>query len=339
MMPTLRSTASIQLILATLLMAGCGGSSSSSAAPPSLAAPPSALLTDAPSPSVDAGPPVIDPGIVDPEPALQLLWKGEEPASSESDWVTNPTVDPEGRIWGGAATTGEFWLFDRDGTHLDSWDATSRQDSVSRMFGGIAFGREGRIYVVDAAEKRVLLFDPGRTMLDEWGGFGDGPSEFYLPNRIATDPAGNVYVHDVESGAVKKFDADGTPIVQYELDSYPSMAVDTDGHIHVVTKPRKLLQQIAPDGTVVRSIDVAGLVRFPIGIRIEDDGTLWLCSIGQADGPVIADRLLEFGPDGKLRRLWQDVAFEEFAIDPAGDQLYTSVLGQPFLAAYALPAD
>ena len=321
----------------SVILAGCGAAAGASASLPAATAAPSIAQSPsaAPTGSVYPEPSPIDPGSVEPEAALDLLWKGT--GAESGGWPAHPAIDNEGRIWVGVFEKDEFWVFDRDGKLLDTWDAGSTSATTGH-FGGIAFGPDGRIYVVDSGKRRVLMFDAERKPLGEWGSFGTEPDQFLIPNAIVTDADGNVYVNDDEVG-VKKFTADGEPLGSF-ANSYPSVHADGDGHVFaVVGYGPKLLKEYAADGSVVRSIDVSGLAEFAIGIRVDGAGNIWLGSNRETPTGVDADRLLKFGPDGTLLRNWEGVPVDDFAIDPKGDRIYVSFFGQPFVAAYALPSD
>ncbi len=336
MMSTLVVRSSMRLAVFTLVIAGCGSSATPTVAP-AIEQPASAsaapLASASPSASAAAEPSPIDPGTVEPELALERLWTGIDPAGA--DWVAHPVIDPQGRIWAGAFGGNEFLAFDRDGKHLETWDAGS-ETGPNGHFGGMAFGPDGRIYVADAAGRRVLVFDKDRKPVKEFGAFGTGPDQFVTPNAIVADAVGNVYVHDDETGAVKKFSPDGDFLIEYAHDTYPPVFADTNEHVYVVVGPGKILKELAPDGSVVRTIDLSGLVDFAIAIAVDDEGNIWLGSNSETPTGIEPDRIVQLGPDGILLHNWEGVPTDDFALDPQGDRIYT---GWETLLAFALPAE
>jgi sugar lactone lactonase YvrE len=321
-------TSTIGLALLSLVVAACGASSTPPLATPSTPAAASSGPSATPAPSLVP----IDPGSVPVEAPLAMLWEG---AGEDAESLAHPAIDPDGRIWVGVFDRNVFWMFDRDGTFIDSWDAGSAT-AESGHFGGIAFGRDGRIYVADAAKSRVLMFDADRKPLGEWGTFGDGPNEFITANAIATDAQGNVYVHDDADGAIKRFDPDGVSLGQFRVPGYPSIFPAGDGHVYAVTSGM-ILTEFAPDGTPIRGIDVRDHVDFAIGIRVDDAGNIWLGSNHETATGVAPDRLLQFGPDGKLRHDWEGMPVDGFVLDPSGDRLYVTMYGRGTLIAYEVP--
>ncbi len=171
MMSTLAARPSIRLAALALVIAGCGSASAPSAVPATEPPASGSVATPAsasPTASVALEPSPIDPGTVEPEPALERLWSAKVPAGADA--FAHPVIDASGRIWVGAFQRNEFWAFDREGKHLETWDAGSETAS-SGHFGGMAFGPDDRIYVADSAGRRVLVFDKDRRPLKEFGGF------------------------------------------------------------------------------------------------------------------------------------------------------------------------
>ncbi len=138
---------------------------------------------------------------------------------------------------------------------------------------------------------------------------------------------------------MKKFDSDGEFLHEYSHDTFPPVFADANEHVYVVVGPGKVLKELAPDGSVVRAIDLSDLVDFAISIVVDDENNIWLGSNSETATGVAPDRVLQLGPDGSLKHEWEGVPTDDFAIDPKGDRLYAGMAGQDFFAAYALPVE
>ncbi len=353
-------------VCAGIAVLACACGSGAQPAPPTRAPQTTAAATSTPAasiasptaspeavatPSGSSEPPaqLIVPGSVEPGPALETIWEAAGPSGEEMPF--NPAIDPEGRIWvAGEAGVGEganqFMIFDADGNYLETWGESGSSDGQfdfqhpwSGAFGGIAFADDGTFYVSEGGNRRVQRFDPERNFLGSWGTFGPGEDEFLAPDSIAIDDAGNVYVHDVEQGVHKVFTAEGEFVRTLAEGSSPWVAVSDAGYVYA-QMPGNVLNEYAPDGSLVRSIDLRGLAQLPrvADVEVDDAGRLWVTSIREGDSDV-PDKLFVLGPDGRLLHRWDGFAATQFALSPAGDRIYATFFGEPSLNAYAVPQD
>lgn len=352
MRPTLsRAGQPTILMLVAALLAGCAPGAPATTPVPSPTAqitPATVALSPEPTEAASASlaakptPLAIDPGNVDPEPPLELVWRGVDPTGEYVPF--HPAIDLEGRIWIGAMGQNRFLIFDGDGAFIESWGTTGSEEGQIRFmpgpFGGIAFASDGGFYVSDSANRRIQKFNRDREFVTAWGSFGSGDDQFLVPNEIAVDGDDNVYVHDDDLAVTKKFTAAGEFVRTFAEGSGPFVSVTEDGHVLAQMWPSNLLNEYGPDGALVQSIDLAGLVALPraAGVEVDDDGHIWISSVTEAGPRDVADKLIELGEDGKLLRRWDGMAVAQFVIDPAGDRLYAA-WGQALLAAYAIPGD
>ena len=330
------------LLVVLALGTGCGPGPL--ATPDPASAPPQAA-PEAPSPSLTSAPTAlaIDPGNVDPQPPPEPIWSGSDPAGSTVPF--HPAIDPQGRIWVGAAKQNRFLVFDRDGQFIESWGtAGSAEGEINFMhngdsFGGIAFASDGGFFVSESGNRRVSRFDSDRNFQFAFGSFGTGDDQFLVPNAIALDAADNVYVHDDELNVTKMFNPDGHFVRTVAEGSQPMVSVTGDGHVYAAMWQPNLLNEYDPDGVLVRSIDLDGLVARPraADVKVDAKGHIWISSVTERGPADLADKLVELDRDGTLLHRWDGLAVTQFVIDPQGDRLYATFWEQPFLAAYALP--
>ena len=94
------------------------------------------LAVDSPQPSPStAGSPMPDPIVLpstEPEPALEELWEAAGPAVAKG-WTWSPAIDPQGRIWAASSFDNVFWIFDREGTYIESWGEPGTGDGQFRF--------------------------------------------------------------------------------------------------------------------------------------------------------------------------------------------------------------
>lgn len=306
---------------------------------------PVAAVTPTAKGSPSATTAAIDPGDVAPEPPLELVWQATDPTGESVPF--HPAIDPDGNIWVGAATENRFLVFDRDGQYVETWGTPgSDPGQINFMrgtdsFGGIAFAEDGSFYVSESGNRRVQKFDANREFVTSWGSFGPGEDEFLVPNAIALDGNGNVYVHDDEQSVTKMFTADGEFVRTFAAGSTPFVSVTEDGRVLAQMWETNLLNEYARDGSLRRSIDLDGLVAVPraAAVVVDERDHIWISSVTE-DGPRdVADKLIELDESGTLVHRWDGMAVTQFVIDSETDLLYAAFWGQPYLAAYALPAE
>jgi sugar lactone lactonase YvrE len=348
------------LVLLTALSASCASgppatqtatnaaASASPAAPVATPTrPPTERPTQAASPSsvASAAPAAIDPGDVEPEPPLELAWQGVDPTGEHVPF--HPAIAPDGLIWVGVAAENRFDIFDRDGTFIETWGTPGTEEAQINFmhgtdsFGGIAFAADGSFYISESGNRRVQKFNSDRESVMSWGSFGVGDDQFLTPNAIALDAAGNVYVHDDELAATKMFTSNGSFVRRFADGSTPFVSVTDDGHVYAQMWGANLLNEYAPDGTLLRSIGLSGLIALPraAGIEVDGDGHIWISSVTESGTRDNVDKLVELDEDGKLLHRWDGMAVTQFVLDEESDRLYASFWQQPFLAAYEIPAD
>jgi hypothetical protein len=353
-MPTIsRARQRGKLLLLAAVIMGCtaGAPSTPVAMSPAAVDRPTPSPTEAASASTAASPSLaanptplpIDPGDVDPEPPLELVWEARDPSGEAVPF--HPAIDLEGRIWVGAMGENRFLIFDRDGEFIESWGTAGSEQGQFRFmpgpFGGVAFASDGSFYVSDSANRRIQKFDRDREFVTSWGSFGSGDDQFLVPNEIAIDAKDNVYVHDDELFVTKMFTSDGEFVRTFAEGSGPFVSVTAEGHVLAQMWETNFLHEYAPDGSLLRSIDLNGLVAVPRagGVVVDDDGDIWISSVTEDGARDVADKLIELNEDGELVHRWDGMAVTQFVIDPAADRLYAAFGAHPVLSAYAIPGD
>lgn len=334
------------LLVTTILLAACGGAAEPSAShldpstePTSRNVPPTA----SPAPTSPAGPsPVALPSMAI-EAALPVAWEQAGP-SAERSWTWTPAVDPEGRVWAASSFDDVFWIFNREGTFLESWGTPGRDDGEFRLndgtngFGAIAFRPDGGFYVADSGNARIQQFDADRKHVRTWGVFGTEPDSLIAPIGIELDAAGDVYVYDDNGrGELKQFGPDGAFRRIAASAVGPYMGVAPDGSIVAFDHLTGTLVRMAPDGSRNLALDISALMTFATDIAIAPDGRIFVASSTGGGNVFDYEHLIELTPDGDVAHVWPDGA-EGIALDPAGNRAYLTFSNKnPAVRAVELP--
>jgi len=152
---------------------------------------------------------------------------------------------------------------------------------------------------------------PPVEFLGEWGTRGDGPGQLKLPSALATDAYGSVYVADRESRFINKFDANGRPLLAFELPgrgAAQSIAVDSGDAIYVGESNGRI-SIFLPDGGHLRTL--WRLHAPPDALAVDPDGNIFsMCSSGT---------LQKLSPRGRSLGIWGN--------EQGSNRLFTSPVG------------
>ena len=331
-----------------LIVAACG--SATPATSPPTTEPPSAAPRDTPAATTSAAPSVAEASpvaVVIPdmpvEAALTERWESAGPALA-GGWTWTPAVAPDGRIWAASSFDDTFWIFDADGTYLESWGSSGDGDgeftfaAEGNGYGAIAFRPDGGFYVADSGNSRVQQFDAKRAFVRSFGTFGTDPGQFVTPIDIDLDASGNVYVYSDGRYDVQVFDADGKYVRTAATFVGPYAAVTPDGIVYAtrnVDAPH--LVRFRPDGSVDLDVDLSPMMSFATGLAVLPSGDIVVASSMSGGAAPAYDLLIQLDSDGTLEHVWPDGA-EAVAVDATGTTLYLNYSNvTPNIRALALP--
>ncbi|HZU81146.1 MAG TPA: hypothetical protein VE991_14605, partial [Acidimicrobiales bacterium] len=173
--------------------------------------------------------------------------------------------------------------------------------------GGLAIGPDGTLFVADSTHHRICAMSPEgivRVVAGRANGYRDGPGDeamFRFPTDVAVAPDGTCYVADTVNDRIRAVTPDGEvstlagSIYDYG-DGHGAAArfrrpaaidFDDDGVLYVADAGNNAIRAITPDGLVTTVAgsppggDNDGLgaevgLRWPTGIAVDADGSLWV---------------------------------------------------------------
>lgn len=262
-------------------------------------------------------------GPLRPQAPIQMILAPDGPVHLEPIWKTvadepmgspyGVGVDPQGNIW--VADEDRFHIVAPDGTIRETWGAAgsgdgeftflSRNTTIIRDYGDVAFDVDGNIYVADTGNSRIQKFAPDRTFLLAWGEKGEGDGQFLSPSSIAIGPDGVIYVGDDGRSNIQMFDTEGMylgTIGEFGLGEgrfmMPSgVAASRTGDVYVADYGNRRIQQFTADGEFVRAWGKAGRGEgqfdSPNDVSIDAQGRVFVVE-------DINSRVQVFTPDGRI---------------------------------------
>lgn len=222
-----------------------------------------------------------------------------------------------GAMWISDVSSGTIWQVAADGSATPvvlRWNGVdNRQDRTPRIHApaGLAVAPDGSLFVADSTADRVCAVAPDgslRVVAGGTNGYRDGRSteaQFRRPLDVAFAPDGACYVADTGNDRIRRIAPDGTvttaagSIYDYG-DGFSvgarfrrpgALDVDAEGNCFVADTGNNAIRWIAPDGAVTTLAgeppggDSDGIgagvgLRWPTGVAIGPDGTMWVADHG-----------------------------------------------------------
>jgi glucose/arabinose dehydrogenase len=184
-------------------------------------------------------------------------------------------------------------------------------DAAPLTSAGLAVAPDGSLYVADPNHHRVCVVTPEgetRTLAGGANGYRDGSAVealFRYPRDVSLAPDGSCYVADTGNDRIRRIAPDGTvttvagSIYDYGdgqgTDAHfrrpAALEVGPDGICYVADTGNNTIRRIDLNGTVTTvagalpggDADGAGRdvgLRWPTGIAVEPDGTIWIADHG-----------------------------------------------------------
>jgi sugar lactone lactonase YvrE len=177
--------------------------------------------------------------------------------------------------------------------------------------GGLAIGPDGTLFVADTTHHRICAISPEgsvRVVAGRANGYRDGPADeamFRFPADVAVASDGTCYVADTVNDRIRAVTPDGEvstlagSIYDYG-DGHGAAArfrrpaavdIDDNGILYIADAGNNAIRAVAPDGVVTTVAgsppggDDDGLgaevgLRWPTGIAVDADGSLWVADHG-----------------------------------------------------------
>ncbi|MEO8286843.1 MAG: hypothetical protein ABI670_10455 [Chloroflexota bacterium] len=161
-------------------------------------------------------------------------------------------TDPQSKVVG---------VFDLASKSYSQWEAMS--DGTPVPFAGpgdIKEGPNNELYLLNNGDNDDALFvmKPDGTIVRRLA-LGDKTP---VADGLYVGPDGSIYVADVVGGGIQKYGPDGgVPLARYTgqrtgFNNVIDVLVTQDGKIYAAESSYKVVQEMAPDGTYIRSINV-----------------------------------------------------------------------------------
>lgn len=198
-------------------------------------------------------------------------------------------------------------------------EVTTLRGPIIRGVGGLAVDGLGNVYVTDYVRHTLLKFHHNgdvTTLAGQPDVSGDTDAvgtqaRFNTPSAIAVDSKGNVFVSDDGNQSIRKVTPDGMVRVLPGVRSSPSLAVDSQDALFVVSE--RDIHRITSDGTVTtlsKPCSAYGSARpggfFPRGLALDAAGTLYVAdtsneTVLKRDASWPGSRLTNLSARGKVR--------------------------------------
>lgn len=245
----------------------------------------------------------------------------DAPAPGDVKEPQDLAVAPNGDVYVTDTPTNRVVQYDNTGAFVRAWGGGPAGTGPGQFDQprGIAIGTGGAVYVVDGGNDRVQRFSPTGQFLSAWGTTGEGDGQFDEPWAIAVAPDGDVWVTDLNCH-IQRFSSTGAFEVgwgdcwDYANEIYGAfgIAVAADGTLYVSSGSdaggalgRDQVFHVAPDGTRLGSLGGTGSgdgqLRFPAGLDLAPDGTLYVVDGGNS-------RVQRFAADGSYMSQWNGTA-------------------------------
>lgn len=254
---------------------------------------------------------------ITPEIGVGVIVDCTDALFSFSGHAGGIAMDPDGSIWVSDSLSDTIWHVTDDGVAtplvaIPLLSADPRR-STRRLLhpAGLAFAPDGSLYVADSTGHRIsAIASDGslRVVAGGKNGFRDGPAGeamFRYPLDVAFGPDGTCFVADAGNDRIRAISIDGIVSTvagsTYDYgDGHGTKArfrrpaaldVDVDGTCYVADTGNNAIRRVSATGDVAT---VGGLppggdcdgggrdlgLRWPTGIAVATDGSLWVADHG-----------------------------------------------------------
>jgi len=188
----------------------------------------------------------------------------------------------------------------------------------------------GNVYVVDTLNQRVRKYSPDGKLLLTFGSKGapfgedEADGQWLYPVGVAVDSKGNIYVSDYNNNRLEKFDPKGKFVLKWGVDgrqdgqfSKPgALAMDGQDRLYVADVGNNRIQRFrfddqgkpAFDGQWGKDGDEPGEFDRPYGLCVDKDGNSYVADFGH-------HRIQKFDASGRLQFVYDKGGEKEGELD------------------------
>ncbi len=138
----------------------------------------------------------------------------------------------------------------------------------------------------DPDQDAIIVIPPGVVL----GEAGQEPGQLTFPLGCEVDSEGNIYVTNNFTPRVEKLDANGNPLLSFELEAGVGIALDIDNNVLVTRGP--FVYRFAPDGQLLERFGDQHLTD-AWGLTVDLDGNIYVADHGSR-------RIVKFDPAGEM---------------------------------------
>jgi DNA-binding beta-propeller fold protein YncE len=167
------------------------------------------------------------------------------------------------------------------------WGGIGTGDTEFQLPFDIAIAPDGGVLVADYRNDRIKKFDRDGNLILQFGGSGTAPGQLRRPIAITVDAGGNIYVLEHLVFRVQKFSPSGSFLTSWAVPgsgTYQDMfdlVADAAGNVYVPDPSEEVVYKYGPTGTLLDQWTSGDPDWFPLGITIDEFGTLYLFDSGE----------------------------------------------------------
>jgi DNA-binding beta-propeller fold protein YncE len=232
-------------------------------------------------------------------------------------WPTKLLIDNDGNLIVSDEALNRITVMSKDGAFLYKWGHSGQKEGQLNRPSGMAFDKDNNLIIADSFNHRIQKFTKNGDYISSWGQQGSNPGQFNYPWGVAVRDDNHIFISDWRNNRIQHFTEDGLFVAEFgqanknesSLNRPAGITIDQDGDVYVADRDnnrivifdangryvQKLLgdsqlsgmarQYVRTNPVVLRlremsQLDGQKLLRFPVGVTIDQSGVLWIADYG-----------------------------------------------------------